>query len=362
MLQPRRIAMTARNTGDTDNALRASRIAVLAAAMLITCPTWFGSADAVAAGTYCSDTARTLKRACGFEVQDDYWVAVAKCINEVDDTDRAQCNADAAESRSEGDRLCREQLLERQGACASLGEARYHPEFEPRQFDSNFARLSNPNRYFPLRIGNRWEYRGGTEIVTVEVLNETKLIDDVRCIVVRDLVTDDGELIEATDDWFAQAKDGNVWYCGEEVKNYETFEGDLPQNPELVDVDGSFKTDRDEDQPGIIFKAHPVVGEAYREEFSLGNAEDIAEILSTTYAFGTDGELDRFVPRRLAQLLCHGDCIVTSNFNLLEPGIIERKYHAPGIGVFLEVHTESGEVTQLTNCNFDNRCRSLPRP
>jgi hypothetical protein len=40
----------------------------------------------------------------------------------------------------------------------------------------------------------------------------------VRCIVVRDLVTKAGDLAEATDDWYAQAKDKNIWYCGEEIK------------------------------------------------------------------------------------------------------------------------------------------------
>ena len=39
---------------------------------------------------------------------------------------------------------------------------------------------------------------------------------------VRDRVTDDGDLIEDTDDWLAQARDRNVWYFGEEVKDYET--------------------------------------------------------------------------------------------------------------------------------------------
>jgi hypothetical protein len=63
--------------------------------------------------------------------------------------------------------------------------------------------------------------------------------------VVRDIVREEGRLAEATDDWFAQAKNGTVWYCGEEVKNYESFEGDRPMRPELVNVDGSFKAGRD---------------------------------------------------------------------------------------------------------------------
>jgi hypothetical protein len=89
-------------------------------------------------------------------------------------------------------------------------------------------------------------------------------------------------------------------------------------------------------KPGITFQASPTPGQVYLEEFSLGNAEDVTEVLSTTYAFGSDPELDQLVPEPLAQRFCSsGDCVVTKNFSLLEPGIFARKYYARGIGVFL---------------------------
>jgi len=66
--------------------------------------------------------------------------------------------------------------------------------------------------------------------------------------------------------------------------------------------------------------------------------------------FGKDPELDELVPRKLAKLLCNGDCIVTRNFSQIEPG------------VFLEVEPESGEVVRLVKCNVDPRCASLPQP
>jgi hypothetical protein len=355
--------MTHRGTLRSNEPFRANwRSVTLAAALLVVVLSCFGSTDAVAAGAFCSDTARALNRACGFDLQDNYWVAIAVCTNEKDAADRKECIADAATARSDDRELCKEQLLGRFGACATLGEGRYDPEFEPHMFDSNFTHLSKPNRYFPLRIGNRWEFQGGTESNTVEITNATKLIDEVTCIVARDLVYDEGKLIEATDDWFAQAKDGNVWYCGEEVKNYEFFEGDQPQTPELVSIDGRFKAGVEGAKPGIIFKAHPVVGQANLEEFSLGNAEDIAQVFSTTYSYGEDAELDRFVPRRLARQLCNHDCVVTENVSLIEPGVAERKYYTPGIGFFLETNPDSGEITQLVDCNFDRRCRSLPHP
>jgi len=208
----------------------------------------------------------------------------------------------------------------------------------------------------------RWEYRGGAESNTVEVLDETKRIEGVTCIVVRDEVRKGGDLAEATDDWYAQARDGNVWYCGEEVKDFESFDGDDPRRPELVSIDGSFKAGRDGDKPGVIFQALPTAGQSYLEEFSLGNAEDVTEVLSTSYAFGGEAELDRLVPRPLAALLCSGDCVVTRNYSLLEPGVSARKYYARGIGVFLEVNPDTGEVVQLVSCSFDPRCAALPAP
>jgi hypothetical protein len=344
------------------SALQRRRIGAVCAGAILAVASIDSSSGAAAAATYCSDTARYVHRACGFGAQADYWISAAVCINEPDEAERKKCLTDANQQRNDDDALCAEQLQGRFGACKSLGEQRYDPKFEPQLFDSDFTRLSQPNRYFPLRIGNRWEYAGGTETNTVEVLNETKLIDDVRCIVVRDQVYRDRQLAEATDDWYAQAKDGAVWYCGEEVKSYESFAGDMPQTLELVHIDGSFKADRDGAEPGIIFLGQPVVGKSYLEEFSLGNAEDVADILSTTYTYGAEAELDRHVPRQLAQLLCKEDCVVTNNYSLLEPGVAERKYYAPGIGIFLELNPDTGEHTQLVDCNFDRRCRALPRP
>src|SRR5206468_497176 len=87
-------------------------------------------------------------------------------------------------------------------------------------------------------------------------------------------------------------------------------------------------------------------GETYVEEASLANAEDVTDVLSTTYRYGADAELDRYVPRRLAELFCSArDCVVTRNYSLLEPGIFDRKFYARGVGVFLEVHlTGAGSV------------------
>lgn len=127
-----------------------------------------------------------------------------------------------------------------------------------------------------------------------------------------------------------------------------------------MSIDGSFKAGRDLDKAGIIFLASPQTGAACLEEFALANAEDVTEILDAHYRYGNDKTLDELVPRALADLFCSGNCVVTKNYSLIEPGILARKYYAPGIGVFLDVKPDTGEVLQLTGCNVDPRCEHLP--
>jgi hypothetical protein len=331
---------------------------MLGCAVLL-CAALAGRNDAQAAG-YCTQTADTLFDACKASVVDDGAVGKAICINIINSNAQKTCLDDLADSQDEASLLCIAQHDTRLAACGVLGEGQYDPDFKPARFD-NPKSPSKPNPYFPLGVGKHWEYRTATQVNTVDIVNETKLIAGVNCIVFRDLVFEGGLIHEATDDWYVPGKDGSVWYFGEEVKDFEAFTGDKPKRAELVSIDGSFKAGRDGDKPGIIALAAPQVGDVYLEEFSLGNAEDVTEILSTTYSYGHDPVLDEGVPAVLAQRFCSGNCIVTKNYSLLEPGLFARKYYARGVGTILEVEN-TGEVVQLVKCNFDSRCAGLPLP
>jgi len=313
------------------------------------------------AARFCSATASAQHAACLNEIQDDFFTARAICINISDAVVRKGCFLEAEEVFEEGRNLCRQQRRARGQLCRALGEDRYEPDFDPANFDDDFTNLTNPNFYFPLAIGNIWEYAAADETNRIEVLDKTKLIEGVTCIVANDLVQKEGGS-EDTDDWYAHRQDGTVVYCGESVRDFETFVGDNPEEPELVAIEGSFKVGRDGDLSGTIFLAMPTVGTTYRQESSLGNAEDAATVLSTTYGFGDDPELDEFVPQALVELLCANDCVVTGDFTPIEPGVLQRKYYAHGIGLFLEVDAKSGGINQLVNCNFDARCAALPAP
>ena len=285
----------------------------------------------------CANTATAALRACRAEVVDDFQIARGVCINLSDAAERTECFDEATAERQETRTLCREQHDARLDLCGALGEDRYDPDFDPANFVDPLAigGAVAPNPYFPLVPGTRWVYEGDDETVTVTVTDKTKLIEGVTCLVVNDLVEEDGVPIEDTDDWHAQDVDGNVWYCGEIAKNFETFAGDDPEEAELVDIEGSWKTGRDGARPGIIMLAAPQVGDVYRQEFALGDAEDVARVISTTGS--------AMVPAAS----CDGDCVVTRDFTPLEPDANERKLYAPGIGLILERDLESGDRVEL---------------
>lgn len=328
----------------------------------------------------CSTTAKLALKACRAEARDDLLIAAANCINVSDRDDRRVCKREVREEKSDFLELCAEQFHARLEVCDLVGEGPYDPDFDPGNFELG------GNKYFPLTVGNEWKYVSEftdeddeevTETITVRVLEDennpgnfaSKDIDGVTCLVVNDLVKENDEVIEDTDDWYARKVDtGDVWYCGELARDFETFEGDMPAFPELVSIDGSFKAGRDGDKPGILVPEAPYVGQAYRQEVSLGNAEDVAQVLSTDYVFGAETDdpksLDYLVPEDLANHFCpdkDADCLVTRDFTPLEPGVEERKYRAPGIGVFLEVNLTDEVTVELVECNFDINC-PVPAP
>ncbi|MGH7801418.1 MAG: hypothetical protein ACREOW_12470 [Thermodesulfobacteriota bacterium] len=314
-------------------------------------------------GRYCSATTKAQFKACGYEKLDDFYVARALCINISDSDAREECFSAAQQELRDGKILCREQRAQRLEICGELGVARYERDFDPADFESDYHNLTNPNPHFPLTIGYRWDYGGTLETNTITALDETKLIEGVTCIVLNDKRYEDGLLVEDTDDWYGQRKDGAVEFCGEAVSNFETFPGDNPVRPECVSTDGQWKTGRDGIPSGAYILGSPRVGDAHRSEFAPGVAEDTVRYLSTSYGYGSDPELDQHVPRALIELFCaNHDCWVSGENTGLEPGAFTRKYYAPGVGFILDVDADTGEVVQLVNCNFDNRCKNLPQP
>jgi len=200
----------------------------------------------------------------------------------------------------------------------------YHPTIRPSDFQ---ATVDNP--YLPLIPGTTYKYVETQEKHVrdneITVTKDTKLILGVPCTVVHDVVMEKGVMTEDTYDWYAQDKEGNVWYFGEDTKEYH------PGNK--VSTEGSWEAGVGKNQPGIIMPAHPKSGTAaYRQEYGPGHAEDMGQIVAleqtVTVPYGT-----------------FKDCVKTKEWSLLEPGH-EHKWYARGIGVVREESTEK-EISTL---------------
>jgi hypothetical protein len=195
-------------------------------------------------------------------------------------------------------------------------------EIDPAEFTTE---IDNP--YWPMEPGSRWVYsetdsEGAEQRVVVTVTERTKRIaNGVEARVVRDVVSEDGEPVEITDDWYAQDSDGNIWYMGEDTAEYE--------NGKLVTREGSFEAAVDGAQPGIIMPAEPAQGMTYRQEYYAGEAEDEGEIVS----LGEQAEVPfgHFT-----------DVLMTKDTNPLEPKVLEFKFYARDVGPVLAVSVSGG--------------------
>ena len=200
-------------------------------------------------------------------------------------------------------------------AGAAKRSAAYHPTIDVANFQ---AAIDNP--YLPLVPGTTFKLiekqgkRTSENVITVT--HDTKVIMGVTCVVVRDQVMENGKVTEDTYDWYAQDKQGNVWYFGEDTKEFHA--------KGKVDTEGSWEAGVGRNQPGIIMPGNPKPGAPYWQEYGPGHAEDMGQVVavddSVTVPYGSFGR-----------------CVRTKEWSLLEPGT-EKKWYAPGIGV---VRTES---------------------
>jgi hypothetical protein len=215
------------------------------------------------------------------------------------------------------------------GGCGSSGKgssepksasslAPVHGHYSPAIHAASFvATVDNP--LWPLKPGTAFHYegmRGRTRQTDDEVVtHRTELILGIRCTVVRDSVSEHGHPIERTLDFYAQDKQGNVWYLGE-----DSFE---LQHGRFVRASDSWRSGVDGAKPGIIMPAHPARGDSYRQEYyPPGQALDEAHVLGcrgpVTVPYGTFKR-----------------SLVTNEFSPLEPQT-EEKYYVAGLGEILE--------------------------
>lgn len=182
-------------------------------------------------------------------------------------------------------------------------------------------RIDNP--YLPLTRFERCELRGEEDGTAVRVVR--RLLDatetfsvggrPVEAAVVEDRDYHDGELVERTLDYFAQADDGTVHYLGEDVDDYE--------GGRIVGHGGAWRYGRDTRVLGVAMPARPEVGATWR-------FEDVPGITT---------ESDR-VTRRLDRVRVHGADhrdVIEVRESIRPEGDVERKLYARGVGVIREL-------------------------
>ena len=200
------------------------------------------------------------------------------------------------------------------GGASAAARPAAHPAPNPAQFSTTID-----NRYLPFVPGTRMVYRergeDGRGREVVRVTHRTKVVQGVETVVVRDRAYSGGALAEDTRDWYAQDRQGNVWYFGENTKEYE--------DGKVVSTEGSWEAGVDGAQAGIVMKARPKVGDTYRQEDAPGIAEDMATVLALDAA--------RTVPYGSFDNL-----LKTRDFTPLDTSVVEHKFYADGIGSVLE--------------------------
>lgn len=190
------------------------------------------------------------------------------------------------------------------------------------------TKVDNP--YWPMRRGSRWIYESKQERVVVSVTDEEKTVSGgIEALTLRDVATaNDGDLIEVTDDWYAQDREGNVWYLGTDAKEYE--------GGKVVSSSGSWEHGVDGAYGGIIMPAKPRPGLVYRQEYYKDEPEDTAKVLSVdakvTVPFGS-----------------FDSCVETEDTTPLEPNVVERKYYARNTGPVLRTTASGGGREELVS-------------
>jgi hypothetical protein len=150
--------------------------------------------------------------------------------------------------------------------------------------------------------------------VESRVIERTDRVAEVPVAVVDVKEYKDGQLVEHTLDYYAQDKEGNVWYLGERVDDIA--------DGKVVGHGGQWLAGQDGARPGLFMPAHPKVGQNFQQERAPGIAEDRSTVVA--------GGLEVRMPLRM-----FSDCIKTKDFAPLD-NATEFKYYCPGVGLVRE--------------------------
>ena len=278
----------------------------------------------------CAETSEAALAACQFAAKEDYNLALGRCENVLERW-QDKCEADAKEEFYSALEECDEQFDARQEVCEAdgIGPGPYLPRGIKK---TNFVSPQIDDNYFPLVPGTTYTYKLYSEgdileTIVVEVTADTREIEEVTCRVVQDTVYEgdldepgvEHPMIEDTTDWYALHKNGDVWYFGEIALNYK--------DGVISNIDGSWTAGVEGAKPGINMFFNPSlhIGETYRQEFALSEAEDVATIVKILLTKADFAEEVGYVDAdSVPTVFGDGPFLHSKDFAPLEPGIVRR--------------------------------------
>jgi hypothetical protein len=179
--------------------------------------------------------------------------------------------------------------------------------------------INNP--WMPMQPGTRWVHEGTavndegnsfTRRIEFTVTDLTKEIAGVRTVVAWIVDYNDGEVVEKEIAFYAQDKEGNVWYLGEYPEEYE--EGEFVKaSPWIHGVDDA--------RAGIKMVAAPDL-EIPSYYQGWGPAVEWSDY----------GQVDEMGAETCVSVDCYTDVLVIAESSLGEVDAYQLKYYAPKVG------------------------------
>jgi hypothetical protein len=186
------------------------------------------------------------------------------------------------------------------------------------------AGFANPttvdNTWLPMKPGTHLVYRGETieeeekipHRVEFTVTDLTKVVAGVEAVVVLELDYSDDQLEEAELALFAQADDKTIWHLGQYPEAYE--EGKVVETPAWVHgVKGA--------QAGITIREDDTAGDP---SYSQGWGPEVG--------WSDRARVVKVDQRTCVEAGCYEGVKVTEESSDDEPGALQLKYYAPGVG------------------------------
>ena len=179
------------------------------------------------------------------------------------------------------------------------------------------------NEWFPLAVGTALVLEGEDDGVTIQleidVPGDTETVAGVETLVMIETEYEDGELIEVSRNFMAQAADGTVCYFGEDV---DIYDGGV-----IVSHEGEWRAGENGNLPGIMMPATPMVGDAFYQEYAPGVAEDMGSVIAFGEAISVPaGDFD--------------DTLTMQDCNPLEGAEKDKKVYVRNLGLAIDEEAE----------------------